>query len=58
MWVLPPRKPQWNGCVERANRTGCEEYWECYGDALDLPVMQQALAAWEREDNTVRPHQS
>ncbi len=56
LWVLPPRKPQWNGCVERANRTGREEFWECHADDLDLPVVQGALAAWECEYNTVRPH--
>lgn len=57
-WVLPPCKPQWNGCVERANRTGREEFWQCYADDLDLPVVQQALRAWECAYNTVRPHQS
>lgn len=58
LWVLPPRKPKWNGCVERLNRTSREEFWECYGDDLDLPVVQGALAAWEGEYNSVRPHQS
>ena len=58
LWVLPPRKPQWNGCVERANRTGREEFWECYADDLDLEHVAQALVAWEAEYNTVRPHQS
>ncbi len=58
LWVLPPRKPQGNGCVERANRTGREEFWQCDADDLDLPVVQGALQAWEDEGNTVRPHQS
>lgn len=58
LWVLPPRKPQWNGCVERANRTGREEFWECYDGELDVPTMTEALQAWECEYNTVRPHQS
>lgn len=58
LWVLPPRKPQWNGCVERANRTGREEFWECYDGELDVPTMTGALQAWEDEYNTVRPHQS
>lgn len=58
LWVLPPRKPQWNGCLERLNRTGREEFWECYTGELDVPTMTQALRAWEDEYNTVRPHQS
>lgn len=58
LWVLPPRKPQWNGCVERANRTGREEFWECYEGELDMPTMTEALQVWEGEYNTVRPHQS
>ena len=56
LWVLPPRKPQWNGCVERANRTGREEFWECYAGELDVPTITGALRAWENEYNTVRPH--
>ncbi len=58
VWVLPSRKPQWNGCVERANRTGREEFWECYAGELDVPSITEALQAWEGEYNTVRPHQS
>ena len=25
--VLPPRRPQWNGCVERTNRSARAEFW-------------------------------
>ncbi len=56
LWVLPPRKPQWNGCVERANRMGREEFWECYAGELDVGSIAEALRAWEREYNEVRPH--
>jgi len=58
LWVLPPRKPQWNGYVERANRTGREEFWECYDGELDVPSITAALQAWESEYNTVRLHHS
>lgn len=63
LWVLPPRKPQGNDCVERLNRTGREAgaLWvarEGYANDLDLPIVGQALRAWERESNMVRPHQS
>jgi len=53
LWVLPPRKPQWNGCVERANRTGREEFRECYEGELDVGSMTEAVQAWESEYNTV-----
>jgi transposase InsO family protein len=28
LFVLPPRSPKLNGCVERAQRTHTEEFWE------------------------------
>lgn len=58
LFVLPPRSPKLNGCVERANRTHAEEFWECYDGDLDLPVAQAALLAWEHRYNTYRPHQA
>lgn len=57
-FVLPPRSPKLNGCVERAQRTHTEEFWECYEDALDLDTVRPALRAWEHLYNTYRPHQS
>ena len=56
--MLPPRSPTLNGCVERANRTHAEEFWECYAGDLDLPAAQAALLAWEQRYNTYRPHQA
>lgn len=58
LFVLPPRSPRLNGCVERANRTHTEEFWECYDGDLDLPTAQAALRIWEHRYNTVRPHQA
>ena len=58
LFVLPPHSPKLNGCVERANRTHTEEFWECYDGDLDLPTVQPALRAWEQVYNTVRPHQA
>jgi transposase InsO family protein len=58
LFILPPRSPKLNGCVERANRTHTEEFWECYDGDLDLPAAQAALLAWELVYNTVRPHQA
>ena len=39
--VLPPRRPQWNGCVERANRTARIEFW----NFLDCELTVQAVSA-------------
>ncbi len=58
LFVLPPRSPKLNGCVERLNRTFREDFWECYGGELDLPPLQAALGEAERVYNTVRPHQA
>jgi putative transposase len=58
LYVLPPRSPKLNGCVERLNGTTRREFWECYGGDLDLLSLQAALRAWEVGYNTERPHQS
>jgi len=58
LFVLPPRSPKLNGCVERANRTHTEEFYELYDGDLDLPNLNDALQHWEHIYNTVRPHQS
>lgn len=58
LFVLPPRSPKLNGCVERANRTHAEEFWDCYDGDLDVPTAQAALLAWEQRYNTYRPHQA
>ena len=34
--VLPPRRPQSNGCVERVNRTVREEFYSQYRGEVDL----------------------
>ena len=58
LFVLPPRSPKLNGCVERANRTHTEEFWECYDGDLDVASARAALLAWEHRYNTYRPHQA
>lgn len=58
LFVLPPRSPKLNGCVERANRTHAEEFWDCYDGDLDMVTAQAALLAWEQRYNTYRPHQA
>ena len=58
LFVLPPRSPKLNGCVERAQRTHTEEFYEVVEVSLQVATLNQELLAWERTDNTVRPHQA
>lgn len=58
LFVLPPHSPKLNGYVERAHRTHQEEFYEVYAEDLRLGPLNQALQAWEKTYNTVRPHQS
>lgn len=58
LFVLPPRSPKLNGCVERAQRTHTEEFYEVTDFPLEVAALNQELLAWERVYNTVRPHQA
>jgi len=58
LFVLPPRSPKLNGCVERSNRTHTEEFYEVNDFSLDLKELNQQLLEWEKVYNTVRPHQA
>jgi transposase InsO family protein len=58
MFVLPPRSPNLNGHVERAQRTHTEEFYEVRLDSLDREEATEQLAEWEYIYNNIRPHQS
>lgn len=58
LFVLPPRSPKLNGCVERANKTHREEFYEVYDLDWTLAALRSDLLAWENVYNTVRPHKS
>ena len=58
LFVLPPRSPKLNGCVERAHRTHIEEFYQVEDFPLDMTGLNQALRAWEHTYNTIRPHQA
>jgi putative transposase len=58
LFVLPPRSPKLNGCVERAHRTHNEEFYEVTPDRWTLPELNRQLLTWEKTYNTVRPHQA
>ena len=57
--VLPPKKPQYNGGVERGNRTFREEFYNRV-DLLEDSVrgMQAQLAKAVKKYNTYRPHRN
>ena len=54
--VLPPRRPQWNGCVERANRSARIEFWNRYDGPLTVAGVAPRLAEHEFFHNYQRPH--
>ena len=56
--TLPPRSPKLNGCVERANRTHTEEFYEVTDAEATLAGLRPALLDWEVTYNTIRPHQA
>jgi transposase InsO family protein len=58
LFVLPPRSPKLNGCVERANRTHKEEFYEVYYMTYTVAGIRAAQRKWEMIYNTVRPHQA
>lgn len=58
LFILPPQSPKLNGCVERANRTHTEEFYEINDFSLDIAILNQELRRWETTCNTIRPHQN
>ena len=58
LFVLPPRSPKLNGCVERTNRTWREEFYACTSAASTLTALSAAAREWETVYNTIRPHQA
>jgi transposase InsO family protein len=58
LFVLPPRSPKLNGCVERGNRTHREEFYEVYDLDWTVRGVRPALLRWEQVYNTIRPHKS
>jgi len=58
LFTLPPRSPEVNGCVERAQRTHQEEFYEVYFGDLEITSLTTALQDWECAYNSMQPHQS
>ncbi len=57
LYVLPPRRPQWNGGVERGNRTFREEFYSQPNFLWDsLGAINAALQKAVHKYNSYRPH--
>ena len=58
LYVLPPKRPQYNGCVERANSTSRVEFYPFYVGALTLQAINKSLKKYQKLYNDYRPHQA
>ena len=58
LFVLPPKSPKLNGCVERAHRTHTEEFYEVYEVPWNVTELNPDLRRWENTYNCIRPHQA
>ena len=56
MFVLPPRRPQWNGRVERCNDTLRLEFWALWTGEMTVAEVAPALAKHQAWHNAERPH--
>ncbi|MDA2921528.1 integrase core domain-containing protein, partial [Desulfobacterota bacterium AH_259_B03_O07] len=56
LFELPPNSPKLNGCVERANRTHREEFYELEEIELSLVEHNKQPSRWEHTYNYIRPH--
>ena len=58
LFVLPPRSPKLNGCVERAQRTHKEELYQLVDPPDSLSQLRTQLLQQEQRYNTYRPDQA
>ena len=56
LYVLPPRKPKWNGGVERANGTRRYEFYPFYQGSLTVAAVNRELSIYQWTYNHYRPH--
>ncbi len=54
--VLPPKSPQINGVVERANLSSRAEFWSVYKGDLTVRDVSKPLNQYQHFYNHVRPH--
>lgn len=58
LYVLPPKSPKYNGCVERCNGTTRDEFYAQYNDIFDVTHIQYHLKTHISLYNGYRPHQT
>ena len=58
LWVLPPKSPEYNGNVERANGSAKYEFYAFYCDDFNLTSIRNGLQRYVKKYNTYRPHQA
>jgi putative transposase len=56
LYVLPPKKPKWNGGVERSNKTFRNEFYDCREKSRSINDLREELADFVEDYNTFRPH--
>ena len=54
--VLPPKRPDLNGCVERAQSTWRYEFYACHDLPHQIEKLQTFVDAFAHRFNTYRPH--
>lgn len=57
LFVLPPRRPKFNGNVERGNSTAKYEFYAQYNAQSNLHILRKNLQKFAYFYNFVRPHQ-
>ena len=58
LFVLPPRSPKLNGCLERAQRTHKEELYQLVDPPDSLSQLRTQLLQQEQRYNTYQPDQA
>jgi putative transposase len=58
LYVLPPKSPKYNGCVERRNATFKYEFYYQYAGDDSMEAIRAALQLYQNRYNTFRPHQA
>ena len=58
LYVLPPRSPECNGKVERANGAAKFDFYSTYAGQCNLFYLRKALKKYVRKYNSYRPHQA
>lgn len=58
LFILPPKSPELNGCVERGNGVVKTEFYSQYSGPDSIKAVQSSLEKYNLFYNTVRPHQA